>query len=161
MDMQNVLDQKFSAAVIEPNFTSMYALLQRGYRRYSHDFTYENYPPLPAWGGTVSKSGIPNRRLLKFLPPTARNDNFREAYHYAERHQTYGATLHDGMQFVERHNPYLHRGEIVIIFPGLLRTNCTEQYVPLLIVSDTEKAWDEAPISVGLEPHWWIGAILH
>lgn len=140
----------------------MHILFERGYNRVNKNLTRENYPPPAKFDGalTYSRSWRPYQRILKFSKPSRRLGNFNDIFSYGEFWRTEGATLHDGIEFVDREFPYLHGGEIVIGFPGMLRQNCSHKYVPLLIISQKELAWDEESTSIGWPEHWWRGDIL-
>lgn len=162
MDMQSILDGREKTFAITNHIPPMCVLFERGYNRVNKNLTSQNYPQPQNGNGfarTVSKSGMVYRRIMHFSQPYRRFEKFNDIYTAGEFWRTDTATLHDGMEFVAREFPYLRQGEIVIGFPGMLRQNCSESYVPLLIISPKEVSWDEAPTSVGWEAHWWRAGI--
>ncbi len=158
--MESVLQRTFRYAEIKQDRACLYALQQRGYNRFNSNLNTNTYPePRFCPTATVSKSGIPYQRLLHFMPPLP-TDRFDHIFFHLQNEQVQPAHLYDGLEFVANYYPYLNTGEIVVGFPGLLRQNHSEKFVPLLIISGNEIAWDESPISGGWQPHWWAGAIL-
>lgn len=159
-NMQTVISGDFRPIEILPDRESLYALRERGYNRFNKNITPVEYPEPPKQGfRTISKSGIVDRRFMHFLPPT-KKDNFKEIFYYLEYNRAGCANVYDGLQFVAKNFPYMKKGEIVIGFPGILRQNCTETYIPLLIISDKEIAWDEDTTANGWAAHWWIAYIM-
>ncbi len=160
INMQTVISGNFKPIEILPDRESLYALRERGYNRFNKNITPLEYPEPPKLSfRTISKSGIVDKRLLGFLPPIKRN-SFKEVFYHLEHNRFDCAHVYDGLQFVAKSFPYMTKGEIVIVFPGMLRQNCTETYAPLLIISNKEIAWDEDTTTNGLPEHWWIAYIM-
>lgn len=158
--MEQVILGKKNYFLINQNVPNLHVLRERGYNRFNKSICPEHYPEPPRCGfRTISKSGIPDTRCLSFLPPKE-HKKFSEVLFRVECNKARPANIYDGISFVANEFPYIQSGEIVIGFPGLLRQNGEDSYIPLLIVSKTELAWDEDSTKNGWPDHWWLATIL-
>lgn len=104
----------------------------------------------------VSKSGITESRVFTILPPQAKQ-NFPDILAYISEHDALPAVIHDGLKFIEKYQPFIKSGEIVIGFPGMTRQNCTKSYFPIIGISDKEIFLDEVSTNIGWKGHWYVG----
>lgn len=159
-DMQTFRNGQYPVLPVHPETKYTKALLQQAkFNRHNFNVNAINYS-FPKNGVNynriISKSGMIEQRMLTLLPPR-RLDNFADIAHYAGEQNAKLAVIHDGLQFVVKHRPYLTEGEIVIGFPGMVRQNCSTSYFPIIGISSTEIFLDEVPTNIGWEDHWWVG----